>query len=168
MKDKTREDERQEPLVQITTPHVALNCLINSSLSGNSFDKSALQLSFSKIINQLGRQFSLPRIINHVQRAFLAGSVESHKHFATGNEKLQKTAIRAIASHSLHHQEVEEELRHLVQSSSEYACCWSPCFADVAFGCSELSIAGSASARMFPHQLRASGEFRGCQGRKRT
>ena len=34
MKDE-REDERQESLVHMTTPHVALNCLINCPLSGS-------------------------------------------------------------------------------------------------------------------------------------
>ena len=43
-----REDERLEPFVQMTTPHVALNCLINCPPSGKKFDNSAPQLSFSK------------------------------------------------------------------------------------------------------------------------
>ena len=37
-----------EPLVQMTTPHVALNCLVNCLPPENKFDNSAPQLSFSK------------------------------------------------------------------------------------------------------------------------
>ena len=32
----------------MTTPHVAMNCLINCPPSGNPFDNSAPELSFSK------------------------------------------------------------------------------------------------------------------------
>ena len=37
-----------EPMVHMTSPQVALNCLINCLPSENSFDNSATQLSFSK------------------------------------------------------------------------------------------------------------------------
>ena len=43
-----------EPLVQMTTPQVAQNCLIYCPPSGNEFDNSAPQLSLSKN-NQLIR-----------------------------------------------------------------------------------------------------------------
>ena len=45
----------------MTTPHVALNCLINCPPSGTSFDNSAPELSFSKIINLYRGQFSRKR-----------------------------------------------------------------------------------------------------------
>ena len=35
MRDKKKDKRRQEPMVQMTTPQVALNCLINCSPSGN-------------------------------------------------------------------------------------------------------------------------------------
>ena len=43
-----------EPMVHMTTPHSALNCLVNFPPSGNQIDNSAPQLSFSKN-NQLIR-----------------------------------------------------------------------------------------------------------------
>ena len=84
-----------------------------------------------------------------VQRALLAVSLESHKHFETGEKGLADSTRRQ----TLHDQEVEDDLCQFFRSLSVYVSFFCLHVLPISLsGCSELSI-GFPQYGMFPCQL---------------